>query len=60
MSGKRKNLSNDKIPNFIICNLPIVKFIAIFATEYKITTMISNSAVYFWFYYPVLQQEIGK
>lgn len=40
--------------------LPFVNKIAIFATEYKITTMISNNALYFWFYYPVFQQEIGE
>ncbi len=37
-----------------------VNKIAIFATEYKNNTMISNSAIYFWFYYPVFQQEIGE
>jgi len=43
------------VPDF----LTIVNIFAIFAAEYKITTMISNSAVYFWFYYPGFQKEIG-
>ncbi len=38
---------------------PFVNIISTFTTVYKITTMRSNSAVNFWFYYPGFQKEIG-